>query len=87
VGVEVRAEEGSVIFRVWDTGIGIAAEDQAAAFEPFRQLEQSSTREVGGTGLGLSVVQRLVQLLGGTLRMQSEPGRGTSVEVALPLGE
>jgi signal transduction histidine kinase len=64
--------------------MGIAPEDRADIFEPFRQLEQSHTRSVGGTGLGLTVTERLVRLLGGTLELESEVGKGTTFTVRLP---
>jgi PAS domain S-box-containing protein len=84
VGLGVSLQNEQILFRVWDTGMGIAPEDRADIFEPFRQLEQSHTRSVGGTGLGLTVTERLVRLLGGTLELESEVGKGTTFTVRLP---
>ena len=74
----------SVTFTVSDTGIGIPSEKHATIFEPFAQADTSTTRRFGGTGLGLTISARLVELMGGTIRMESEPGRGTKVYVSLP---
>ncbi|GAB5098209.1 ATP-binding protein [Caballeronia sp. HLA56] len=70
---------------VKDTGIGIASEAQASLFEPFVQAEKSTTRRFGGTGLGLTIVNRLVDLMGATLTLQSEVGVGTSMTLRLEL--
>jgi PAS domain S-box-containing protein len=71
---------------VRDTGIGIAPENQARIFEGFTQAEASTTRRFGGTGLGLVICQRLVGLMGGELRMQSQLGRGTAFSFSVVLG-
>lgn len=62
---------------VKDTGIGVATEKQAAIFERFQQAEPTTTRRFGGTGLGLSIVKQLIELQGGTIRLKSEPGKGS----------
>lgn len=77
-GLGVRLE-------VADTGIGIDPADQLTVFDPFVQVDPSSTRRAGGTGLGLSIVRELVGLMGGTVRLDSRPGAGTTVTVDLPL--
>jgi len=86
---EVRVSAGTidddtVVFRVADTGIGIAPEDQPRIFEEFTQLEHRLQRHVRGTGLGLPLSRRLAELLGGTLSVESEPGVGSTFSVTLP---
>ncbi|MDZ5460966.1 sensor histidine kinase [Azohydromonas lata] len=72
-------------FDVADTGMGITAEQQARIFEPFTQADSSTTRRFGGSGLGLSIVRRLVDSMGGELALQSEPGHGAVFSVTLTL--
>ncbi|WP_247874089.1 PAS domain-containing protein [Azospirillum sp. TSH58] len=81
-----RAGDGGLELSVTDTGIGIAAEDIPKAMTPFAQVDQSMARRYEGMGLGLSISKRLVEAHGGTLRVDSAPGRGTTVTVALPPG-
>ena len=85
--VEVRAEavNGSIEVAVSDTGIGIAPEDQEAIFEEFRQVGSDYARKREGTGLGLSLTRRLVELHGGTVRVKSELGHGSTFTFTLPL--
>ena len=84
--VEVRAGlvDGVLRVAVADTGIGIAAEDQAAVFEEFRQVGRHYTNKQEGTGLGLTLTKRFVELHGGTLTLQSEPGKGSIFTFTLP---
>ena len=70
---------------VSDTGIGISKRDQDVIFEEFRQLDGSSTRQYGGTGLGLSLCKRMVQSLGGKIAVESEPGQGSVFSLMLPI--
>ncbi|HMQ54341.1 MAG TPA: ATP-binding protein, partial [Anaerolineae bacterium] len=86
IGLEVTqdGERQAVNFTVWDTGIGIAAEDMPRLFRPFVQLDSSLARQYAGTGLGLSLVLKMVELHGGGIFVQSELGRGSRFTVSLP---
>jgi signal transduction histidine kinase len=77
--------EGMVEIAVTDTGIGIAPEDQAAIFEEFRQVGSDETRKQEGTGLGLTLAKKFVELHGGRIWVESEPGRGATFTFTLPL--
>ena len=82
------SSSASLKFAVEDTGIGISVEDQERLFSPFTQADGSIARRFGGTGLGLVLSQRLVAMMGGDLTVESEPGRGSTMnfEVELPVG-
>ncbi len=69
---------------VTDTGIGIAPEDQAAVFEEFKQVGSDSARKAEGTGLGLALTKKFVELHGGTIRVESTPGKGSTFAFILP---
>ena len=84
VSVEARAAHGMVEIRIVDAGIGIAREAQERIFERFTQIDSSATREQGGTGLGLAIVKELVELHGGTIRVQSKIGKGSSFIFTVP---
>ncbi len=72
-----RDAQRKLTFTVSDTGIGIPLEKQKTIFEPFTQADSSTTRKFGGTGLGLSISVHLVRMMGGEMRVESEPGIGT----------
>ncbi|MDD5395042.1 MAG: ATP-binding protein [Thiothrix sp.] len=83
IAVSVTRQSGTLdgqmqlLFAVRDTGIGIPQEKQAAIFQPFQQADGSITRRYGGTGLGLTISSRLIEMMGGTLRLESDPGKGS----------
>ena len=83
-GFPFGAVGGEVRFVVWDTGIGIAPEDGGKLFQPFTQLDGSLARRHAGTGLGLVLVKRMVELHGGQVSVESAPGKGSRFVVRLP---
>jgi len=86
VRLEAQCSGEWLTLRVTDTGVGIAPRDIERVLEPFTQADSILTPVPEGTGLGLPLSKRLVELHGGRLEIDSEPGRGTSVSVLLPTG-
>jgi len=86
-GVEIgaRLEGDMVVYSVTDTGIGIPGDQLDHIFGEFRQVDSSISREFGGTGLGLSITKTFVELHGGRIWVESEPGRGSTFRFAIPL--
>jgi signal transduction histidine kinase/HAMP domain-containing protein len=85
ITVGARRLRDMVEIAVNDTGIGIAPKDQAAVFEEFKQVGRDYTRKAEGTGLGLALTRKLVELHGGAIRLESEPGKGSTFSFTLPL--
>ena len=85
IAVGARLKGDMIEISVTDTGIGIAPEDHAAVFEEFKQVGTDYTRKAEGTGLGLALTRRLVELHGGAMRLESEPGKGSTFSFTLPL--
>ncbi len=85
VSAAFEPDASVVRFTISDTGIGIAKESLGAIFERFRQLDNTGTREFGGLGLGLFIAKSLARLMGVAIHVESEPGRGSTFTVSLPI--
>lgn len=84
VGAWIDDGSGETVIEVRDSGVGMAVEDIPRVMEPFTQIESPMTRQHEGTGLGLPLVKKLVELHGGSIDMETAPGEGTTVRVRLP---
>jgi len=87
VSIEIKQDAAYAQLTIGDQGEGIAAESLPFIFERFSRAEPSRSRKTGGTGLGLAICKAVVDKCGGSIEMQSEPGRGTTVVVRLPIGK
>ncbi|GMO22841.1 MAG: hypothetical protein Ta2B_01930 [Termitinemataceae bacterium] len=85
VSYEKNNDEEFIVSRIADTGIGIKEEDLNKLFGSFQQLDQSKNRKIGGTGLGLAITKQLIDLMGGSIDVNSVYGKGTTFKVKLPL--
>jgi len=86
IGIRTSVEEGMLVFEVRDTGIGLEPVHLQRIFEPFWQVERPITRKAGGTGLGLTITRRLVELLGGEITLESAAGVGSTFRLKIPIG-
>ena len=84
VTVDLAVQPGGLLLRVADSGIGIRPQDQAVIFDMFRQADGSDARQYGGSGLGLYIVRRFAEQLGGSVELESTPGVGATFIVRLP---
>ena len=84
VSLAAGLEGEQLLFQVTDSGIGMSEGELAKVFAPFEQADNSTTRKFGGTGLGLTITRRIVELMGGTMVVHSQPGEGSCFEVRLP---
>ncbi|MCC7542029.1 MAG: hybrid sensor histidine kinase/response regulator, partial [Deltaproteobacteria bacterium] len=82
--VSVAATDDDVTISVEDSGVGIAPEEMDRLFRPFSKTSARGTRGERSTGLGLTIAHNIVQAHGGTIRVESEPGRGSTFHVVLP---
>ncbi|MBZ0157805.1 MAG: HAMP domain-containing protein [Alphaproteobacteria bacterium] len=85
VGIRASQDDKEAVVSVWDTGIGISDEDLKRLFHPFQQLETTLTKKYEGTGLGLHLSKRIVELHGGTIRVESEPQKGSIFHFSIPV--
>ncbi len=84
--LDITGDKPRMNFRVVDSGIGLTQEQLGRLFQPFTQADYSTTRQFGGTGLGLTICRRLVEMMGGEITVASVPGLGSSFEFTIPTG-
>src|SRR5262249_61234873 len=90
VTLRAQREDGDgewVVFSVSDTGIGMSGEAMQKLFQPFYQVDSSTTRKRGGTGRGLAITRKFCEMMSGSVRVDSEPGKGSTFTVRLPPAE
>ena len=85
VSIELHRQGDKIEFKISDTGPGISEEDQERVFERFFKADKARTRSNGGSGLGLSIVKKIVEMHAGTIDLESKPGEGTTFTIALPI--
>jgi len=85
IKVSARSTKAKFVIKVTDTGPGIPRSEQERIFEEFHQVDSSNTKKKGGTGLGLAISRRIVELHGGRISVESEPGKGSTFRVDLPI--
>ena len=85
ITLQVQQQDGLLLYEVIDTGIGMNEEQLARVFEEFQQAESTTSRDYGGTGLGLPISKQLAQLLGGDLVATSVEGEGTTFTLSIPM--
>ena len=86
IAIMLKPVDGSVEMAVRDTGIGIPEQERERVFERFHRIENTRARTYEGTGIGLALVQELIRMHGGSVRVESEPGKGSSFTVSIPRG-
>jgi signal transduction histidine kinase len=86
IAVRTRADDGSMCIEVSDNGVGISRGDAKKIFDRFYQVDRSLSRGTGGCGLGLAIVKFIIDAHGGTIELDSVPGKGSTFRVRLPIG-
>ena len=84
ITITLTGNGGRAVIRISDTGAGIEPEDQIHIFERFYKTDKARDRSLGGNGLGLALVKKIVELHGGSVSVKSEIGKGTAFEISLP---
>jgi signal transduction histidine kinase len=85
VAIKAEAQNGAFYVSVRDTGPGISAADQTKLFQEFQQADNAITRKKGGTGLGLAISKRIIEMHGGGIRVESQPGQGSTFTFTSPV--